>query len=88
MLVLPFINGLTLGKGFCRLNINMFLFAEQDHSLAFVVRLLVSKKPEMIYEYVFVLNLGVGYGAASVCPQQLSMICLMLWQGHDFCQLK
>lgn len=33
-------------------------------------------------EHDFVLIPGVGYGADD-CPQQLSMSCLVLWQGHD-----
>ena len=37
-----------------------------------------------ILEYGFVLIPCVGHGAASDFPQQLTMICLMLWQGHDF----
>jgi hypothetical protein len=37
----------------------------------------------MLCEYVSVLIPGVGYGAASDPPQQLTMICLMLWQVHD-----
>ena len=36
------------------------------------------KNIEMVQEYVFVLIPGVGYGAASDCPQQLTMICLVL----------
>jgi hypothetical protein len=45
-----------------------------------VVRNLVSLK-KTLWEYAFVLNktyLGVGYGAALDCPQQLTMIYLML----------
>lgn len=39
----------------------------------------------MLYEYVFVLIPDVGYDrASSACPQQLTMICLMLWQVCDF----
>ena len=38
--------------------------------------------------YVFVLIPGVGYGAASDCSQQLTMICLMLQEGCDFCRLQ
>jgi hypothetical protein len=37
----------------------------------------------MFYECVFVLIPGVGCGSASDCPQQLTMICLVLWQGCD-----
>jgi hypothetical protein len=43
------------------------------------------KNTEMLYEYVFVLIPDVGYDrASSACPQQLTMICLMLWQVCDF----
>lgn len=38
----------------------------------------------MLYEYVFDLVLGVGYGAALDSPQQQTMICLTLWEGSDF----
>jgi hypothetical protein len=42
------------------------------------VRILVPlKSTEMLCEYVFVLIPGVGYGAASDCPQQLTIICLV-----------
>jgi hypothetical protein len=34
-------------------------------------------KPQ-IWEHSFVLIPGVGHGAASDCPQQLTMICLMI----------
>jgi len=33
---------------------------------------------------IFVLIPGVGYGAALDCLQQLTKICLVLWQGCDF----
>ena len=49
------------------------------------MRILVSLKSiEILYKYAFILIPGVGHGAASDCPQQLTMICLMLYQGHDF----
>ena len=35
----------------------------------------------MLWEYVFVLTPGVGYGAASDCPQQPAIIFLVLWQS-------
>ena len=38
----------------------------------------------MLCEYVFVLIPDVECGAASDCPQQLTIICLVLWQEHDF----
>jgi hypothetical protein len=37
----------------------------------------------MLYE-CFVLIPGVGYGAASDCAQQLTIIDLVLWQRHYF----
>jgi hypothetical protein len=40
------------------------------------------KKHRNIKEYVFILISGMGYGAASDCPQQLTLIFLV--QGHDF----
>lgn len=43
------------------------------------------KNTEMLCECVFVLIPDVKYDrAVSDCPQQLTMICLMLWQRHDF----
>ena len=49
------------------------------------VRILVSIKPtDMLCEYAIVLIPGVGCGAASAHPQQLTMICPVLWQGCDF----
>lgn len=35
----------------------------------------------MLWEYVFLLIPDVGYGAASVYLQQMTMICLVLLQG-------
>jgi hypothetical protein len=44
-----------------------------------IVAILVSlENTEILWEYVFILIPGVGYGAASDCPQQLTMICLVL----------
>lgn len=48
------------------------------------MRLVVSLNTEVLLEYIFVLISGVGYGAASDCPQQQTMICVVLWQRHDF----
>jgi hypothetical protein len=31
----------------------------------------------------FCFNPRCGIWAASDCPQQLTVICLVLWQGHD-----
>lgn len=39
------------------------------------------EKPQLCYGNMFVLIPGVGYGAASDLPQQLTMIGLVLWQG-------
>lgn len=33
---------------------------------------------------IFVSNLGVGCGAASGCPQQLTVICPVLWRGCGY----
>jgi hypothetical protein len=48
---------------------------------------LKKKRTIMLCECFFVLIPGMGYGAASDCPQLLTMICLMLQEGRDFCQL-
>ena len=42
-----------------------------------------TKQPSVI-RICFVLIPGVGYGNALDRPQQLTMICLVLWQGHGF----
>jgi hypothetical protein len=33
---------------------------------------------KIVWEYVFILIPGVGYGAASDIPQQLTIICIVL----------
>lgn len=43
-----------------------------------VVRNWISIKTVMLYEYVFVLIQGLGYGTASDYPQLITMISLML----------
>lgn len=44
-----------------------------------IVRILVSlKNPEILGNIFFILIPGVGYGTASGCPQQLTMIFLVL----------
>jgi hypothetical protein len=48
-----------------------------------VARILIFLKTQKC-DYVFVLIPEVGYGAVSDHPQQLTMICLVLWQGCDF----
>jgi hypothetical protein len=42
-----------------------------------------NKKLKKIRIWVFKMS-GVGNGAASHCPQQLSVICLIFKQGCDF----
>lgn len=42
----------------------------------------------MLCKHVFDLILGVGYGAASHCPQLLARICLLLQWGHDFARYR
>ena len=42
------------------------------------------KNPVILYEYVFFLIPGVGYGAASVCPRQLTMIVSCSRRGAIF----
>lgn len=42
----------------------------------------------ILWEYVFDLFLGVGHGVASYCEEQLTMICLVLYQGHDFASFR
>jgi hypothetical protein len=49
------------------------------------VKILVSlKNKKLLEKYVFFLIPGMRYGAASICPQQLAMTCLVLLQGYDF----
>jgi hypothetical protein len=44
-----------------------------------ILGVLVSlKKKKKLWEHVFILTPGVGYGAASDCPQQPTMMCLVL----------
>ena len=50
-----------------------FFFIEDKGSFE-----IIKKNPEISWEYVFLLIPGVGYGAASDCPQQETMICLVL----------
>lgn len=38
----------------------------------------------MLWKCIFVLIPGVGCGAASDCPQQLTMVCLVFHQRHGF----
>jgi hypothetical protein len=40
--------------------------------------ILVSLKTQKYHENVFVLIAGIRYEASSECPQQLTIICLML----------
>jgi hypothetical protein len=46
--------------------------------------LLSFKTTEILKEYISILVPEVGYGAVPDCPKQLSMICLVLWEGCDF----
>jgi hypothetical protein len=47
------------------------------------------KNPVMLCEYVFVLILGVGYGAASECSQPIAAnYDLFLYKGCNFIQLQ
>ena len=41
------------------------------------------KNTEMLCEHVFVLTPGLGYTATPDGLWQLTMICLVLWQGRD-----
>ena len=47
--------------------------------LSFVVKILVSlKNTVIIWICAFIFILGVGHGGVAGCPQQLTVICLML----------
>jgi hypothetical protein len=41
------------------------------------------KKHRNVIRIRFHFNPGVGYGAASDCPEQLALVYLMLWHGCD-----
>jgi hypothetical protein len=48
-----------------------------------IVGMLISLKTQLCSVNMLILILGVGCGAASDRTQQLTMICLMLWQRRD-----
>jgi hypothetical protein len=60
--------------GECYALVFLFLFFPVVRNLGSFLK----KYTEILKEYVFFFISGVGYGAASDCPQQLTMIYLML----------